>query len=304
MTRPLFQLGSFQFDLPNGVPQTLDWSADYRWEEQGRLLRDPAQQFMGPGSQQITLDGVLYPGFSGRQSTMEQLRTLAREGKPLMLTDGLGKVFGKWAIKQVREGKGTFAPGGGAREISFSVQLVYYAEDNPGQAASPLSVLPSGGLAGSLSGGLATFAGAGSAQRVLEAVTGPALASVAQQAQGAGFSLGQLANIARSAGSGDYVGGALGAFGLAGINIPQGNAWAQLGINGAQMAQQFLQGRGPAATSIGLEALRLAAPAVVQQLGGDAATGLRNMVGAAGTLTPLLNVDPKITAAVRAAVNA
>ena len=74
MARPLFQLGSFQFDLPNGVPQTLDRTAEYRWEVQDRLLRDPAAQFMGPGSQQITLDGVLFPGFSGRQTTMETLR--------------------------------------------------------------------------------------------------------------------------------------------------------------------------------------------------------------------------------------
>lgn len=302
MTKPLFQLGDFQFDLPNGVPQTLDWQADFRWEEQGRLLRDPAQQFVGPGSQSISLDGVMFPGFSGRQSSMEQLRAIAREGQPLMLTDGLGKVYGKWAIKTVREGKGTFAPGGGARQIDFNVQLVYYAEDNPGQAASPLSVQPGGRLAGASTGSLAAFAGAGSAQRVVEAVTGPGLAAVTQQAKGAGFSLGQLANVARSVGSGDYVSGALGAFGLAGINIDQSNTWASLGISGAQMAQAFAQGRGPAATSIGLDVLRLAPPGALQGLAGNAAQGLQNMVAAAGTLAPLLNVDPRITDAVRAAV--
>jgi phage protein U len=301
MTRPLFQLGGFQFSLQNGTPQRLDWDANYRWEEQGRLLRDPAQQFLGPGSQQITLDGTLYPGFSGRQSTMEQLRSLAREGKPLMLTDGLGKVFGKWAIKQVREGKGTFAPGGGAREISFSVQLVYYAEDNPGQAASPLSVQPGGGLATNLAGGLAAFAGAGSAQKALEAVTGPAMASVTAQATKAGFSLGQLAGVARALGGGDYVGGALGVFGMAGGTVGQG-AWGQLGINAANMAQAFAQGRGPAATSIGMDVLRLAGPTIVSQLAGGNAPALQQMVDAASSLSPLLAVDPKIVNAVRNAV--
>lgn len=302
MTRPLFQLGSFQFDLPNGVPQSVDWDAGYRWEEQGRLLRDPAQQFVGPGSQTITLDGVLFPGFSGKQGTLSDLRNLARTGKPLMLTDGLGKVYGKWGIKNVREGKSTFAPGGGARQIDFSIQLVYYAEDNPGRSASPLSVQPGGGLAGILSGGLSAFSGAGSAQQALGAIAGPAAAALMQRATGAGFSMGQLANVARSVGNGDYVSGALGAFGLAGISVNQSNTWAQLGINGAQMAQAFLQRRGPAATSIGLEALRLASPAALQQLAGSAAPGLQQMVAAAGTLAPLLNVDPKITEAVRAAV--
>ena len=74
MARPLFQLGDFQFDLPNGVPQSLDRTAEFRWEQQDRLLRDPALQFMGPGAQEITLDGVLLPGLSGTQGTMETLR--------------------------------------------------------------------------------------------------------------------------------------------------------------------------------------------------------------------------------------
>jgi phage protein U len=302
MTRPLFQLGSFQFDLPNGAPQTVDRDAAYRWEEQGRLLRDPAQQFVGPGSQTMTLDGVLYPGFSGRQSTLEQLRDIARTGKPQMLTDGLGKVYGLWAIKQVREGKNTFAPGGGARQISFSVQLVYYAQDNPGRAASPLSVAPGGNLAQSISKGIAPFAGGGSAFKALEAATGSQVAAAAQQAKASGFNLGQIANIARAVGSGDYVGGVLGAFGMAGVNIDQSNAWARLGINGAKMAQSFAQRRGPAAMNVGLEALRLAGPTVFSELAGDAAPGLRKAVSAAGSLAPLLNIDPKITEAVRQAV--
>ena len=301
MTRPLFQLGSFQFDLPNGVPQSVDWDAGYRWEEQGRLLRDPAQQFVGPGSQTITLDGVLFPGFSGKQGTLSDLRNLARTGKPLMLTDGLGKVYGKWGIKQVREGKSTFAPGGGARQITFNVQLVYYAEDNPGQSASPLSVQPGGGLATSLAGGIAAFAGAGSAQKALEAVTGPALANVTSQATKAGFNLGQLAGVARAVGGGDYVGGALGVFGLAGGTVGQ-SAWSQLGIDAARMAQSFAQGRGPAATSIGMEALRLASPTVFNQVAGGNAPAIQQMVSAASSLSPLLAVDPKIVNAVRNAV--
>jgi len=375
MTKPLFQLGDFQFDLPNGVPQKLEWDANYRWEEQGRLLRDPAQQFVGPGSQQITLDGVLYPGFSGKQNTLEDLRKIAVKGEPLMFTDGLGKVYGQWAIKQLKESKGTFAEGGNAREIGFNILLVYYAPDKPAPAASPLAVVPSpaglegalaaavpgglagalgavlpgglagalgavipggltgalgavlpggltgalgsvlpggiggvlgnvlpGGLAGAVTSGLNTFIGGGSPFQALEAATGSALGAVTQQAKGAGFNLGQIANIAKAVGNKDYVGAALGSFGLAGISVPQNNAWAQLGVNGAKMAQAFAQGKGPAATSIGIEALRQASPSVLQQLAGSAAPGLRNMVDAAATLGPMLNVDPKITNAVKQAV--
>lgn len=302
MTKPLFQLGSFQFDLPNGVPQTVDRSAAYRWEEQSRLLRDPAQQFLGPGTQEITLDGVMYPGFSGRQSTMDTLRTQAREGKPVMLTDGLGKVYGKWAIKQLREGKGTFAPGGGAREINFSVQLVFYGEDNPGQAASPLSVNLGSNRAANLTQSLGSFTDAGSAFQAVSWATNPLFSVESTAAKGAGFNLGQLASIAQSVGNQDYVGAALGAFGMAGLNAQQLGTWGTLGIQGAQLVQRMAQGQGAPAMSVAVEALRAAGPQALQTLAGSAAPGLQNLARDAATISTILNVDPKITNAVRAAL--
>lgn len=311
MTKPLFQLGSFQFDLPNGVPQTLDYSADYRWEQQDRLLVDPAQQFLGPGTQTITLDGVLFPGFSGRQTTMEQLRTLAREGKPQMLTDGLGKVYGKWAIKTVREGKGTFAPGGGARQIDFNVQLVYYAEDNPGQAASPLSTQPSSNLAGlttqALSG--AAFTGAGSAFGALGWSQAAQFQGLTQQATQSGFSLGQLATIASTGlslagqvSSGNYVSAALGTFGMLGIPVDQTNAWTQIGISAAGLAQSYATGNGPTGMALALQAATLAgAPAMASSgiVRPQDLTAISTLLQSAATVGTILEVDPKITAALR-----
>jgi phage protein U len=311
MTRPLFQLGSFQFDLPNGAPQTLDWNADYRWEEQGRLLRDPAQQFIGPGSQTITLDGVLYPGFSGRQSTMEQLRGIARAGEPLMFTDGLGRVFGKWAIKQLREGKSTFAPGGGARQIDFSIQLVFYGEDNPGQAASPLSVQPSSALAGLTSAvsQAANFTGAGSAFAALDWSQTLQFQGLTQQATASGFNLGQLAGIASTGASiasqissGDYVNTALGTFGMLGVPVAQQNGWAQIGINGANLAQAYLTGKGPTAMALALDAAAVVGAPAMQQLGLVAPENLQavsSLLRSAATVSELLRVDPKTTDALR-----
>ena len=304
MTRPLFQLGSFQFDLPNGVPQTLDRTAAYRWETQDRLLRDPAVQFLGPGSQEITLDGQLFPGFSGRQSTMETLRELANQGQPQMLTDGLGRVYGKWAIKQIREGLGTFAPGGGARQIGFSINLVRYIEDNPGQAASPLSMNNASsfaGVAANALAGLQALTSPGSAFASLGWATSPQFSTASVAAQKAGFSLGQLGAITNSIANNDYVGAALGAFGLSGLSTAQQGVWGQLAINGAQLAQQMAQGRGAPAMSLALNALRPATGAMLTALGGSAggATALSRLVRDAATITAMLDVDPFITAAVR-----
>lgn len=311
MTKPLFQLGEFQFDLANGSPQTLDWQADYRWEEQGRLLRDPAQQFVGPGSQAITLDGILFPGFSGRQNTVEDLRALAREGKPLMLTDGLGKVYGRWAIKSLREGKGVFMDNGAARRIDFSIQLVFYGEDSPGEAASPFSIQPTGNLANLASQATAglNFTGAGSAFGAIDWSQATQWQGLTQQAAGAGFSLGQLgmiastgAQIATQVASGNYVNAALGTFGLFGFNPAQATGWQALGVNAANLAQSHLNGAGPAGMALAVEAMaNVGAPAMVDAgvLAPGNVTAVTRLLEAAATVTTLLTVDPKITDSLR-----
>lgn len=301
MTRPLFQLGSFQFDLPNGVPQTLERTAAYRWEVQDRLLRDPAAQFLGPGSQEITLDGVMFPGFSGRQTTMETLRELAGQGKPQMLTDGLGRVYGKWAITSLREGLSTFAPGGGARQITFNLNLVRYVEDNPGEAASPLAVAYSSSTLLTATGQLPSFLGAGSAFDASTWASSATNAAVANAAQSAGFGLGQLASIAKTIGDQDYVGAALNAFGLDTLSTQQQGVWGQVGIAAAQLGQQMALGRGAPAMSVALQALQPATSSMLTTLGGGAGGGqaLADLVGSTATIATMLDVDPFVTDAVR-----
>ena len=303
MARPLFQLGSFQFDLANGVPQSLDRTADYRWEVQDRLLRDPAAQFLGPGNQEITLDGVLYPGFSGRQTTMETLRELAAKGEPQMLTDGLGKVYGKWAIRRVQEGLSTFAPGGGARQISFGVSLVRYSEDNPGEAASPLS-MSNASYATTGVQGIGSLTGADSAFQAVDWAKNPQFSIASTAAQAGGLNLGQLAAISRSVVNENYVGAALSAFGMGSLSTAQQGVWTQLGINPLQLAQQWALGRGGEAMSVALDALRPATSAMLTTLGGSTggAAALASLIQDAATVTTLLNVDPMITDAVRQVV--
>jgi phage protein U len=299
MASALFQLGDFQFSLPNGAPQTLERTADFRWEVQERLLREPAAQFLGPGEQTITLDGTLYPGFTGRQTTMQQLRDIAVRGEPLMLTDGMGRVHGKWALRRVREGQSTFLSTGAARAITFSLELVRYGEDNPGAAAAPGNVagITTAGAALPAVASLAQFTGAGSAAAIVDRLDPP----VVQAARGAGFSLGQLATIAGSIANSNYVGDALNAFGLTGLSIPQQEVWGQLGIQGSQMNQQMAIGRGGPSMSVALQALQPANPAMLNTLGGSTQGGqaLGNLIGNAATISTILDVDPFVTSAVR-----
>lgn len=308
MTKTLFQLGDFQFHLKNGVPQALGWQAEYRWEQQDRLLRDPAQQFIGPGTQTITFDGVMYPGFSGRAKSIDKLRTMASKGKPVMLSDGTGKIYGRWVIQQVREGRGVFLDNGAARQIDFSVQIVFYGEDKPGLAASPLSVAAAIRAAGTAAGA-AAFGAAGSAFAALDWSQALTFQALTQQATQSGFNLGQLASIASTGAgiasqisSGNYVGAALSTFGLAGIPIDQSSAWAQIGINAANLAQSYATGNGPTGMALALEAAAaVGAPTLAQSgiVSQQNLTAISSLLQSAATVSEILKVDPKVTASLQ-----
>jgi phage protein U len=44
-------LGAYRFCIGNAAYQSLARSSEYKWEEQKRLLGEPAMQFMGAGAE-------------------------------------------------------------------------------------------------------------------------------------------------------------------------------------------------------------------------------------------------------------
>jgi phage protein U len=298
---PLYQLGSFQFNLPNGSPQTVDRNDAYRWEQQDRLLREPANQWLGPGTKEITLDGVLYPGFSGRQGTMQTLRDMAERGEPYMLNDGRGRVLGRWCIVSIREGRSLFVAGGDARQIDFSIRLVRYGEDNPGAKGSPLSVTA---LVKAAATPTTNFTAAGSAFNSLDWAQSFQWQGLTQQAtQQAGFNLGQLAAIGGTGTTpGSQVNTVLRTFGLNGFTPQAAIGWESLGFDPVNIAQAFATGRGAAAMAAVLEPLRvlgidsLTAAGVVPP---QDANAMRSLLQRAATLGSILDIDPAVTNVVR-----
>lgn len=320
MTSPLFQLGEFQFDLRNGAPQTVEWNDAYRWEQQDRLLREPANQWLGVGTREVTFEGVLFPGFSGRQTTVQTLREMAATGSPFMLTDGRGRVYGRWCIKALREGKAVLMDNGDARRITFTMALVRYGDDNPGQAASPLSIIPGTSQLPGLTGGIPTLAGfslptipglAGvfPSGAFSDWTNAPGFRQLTQAATGGGFSLGQLANIASTGASlvnqissGNYVNAALSTFGLFGIDASKAGPWAEVGINAANLAQSFANGQGPTGMALALEAASAIGAPALQQLGivePQNSTSIGSLLQNAATVGEILKVDPKVTETLR-----
>ena len=119
----MMQLGAFQFGINTAAYQGLSRSDEWRWPDQGRFGQAPALQYTGPGATTITLDGILYPEWRGGLGQLDAMRAEAGKGRPLVLVDGRGQALGMWVIERVDETQGTFAAGGVARRIEFTLQL-------------------------------------------------------------------------------------------------------------------------------------------------------------------------------------
>jgi len=125
----LMKLGGYTFAIDTAAYQSLERSSAYRWQAQARLARLPAQQYIGPGEENITLEGTLYPHFKGGLKQLDAMREEAGKGQPLMLTDGRGQVWQQWVIKQIEETRSVLFEDGAPRKVTFRLQLTRYGEE-------------------------------------------------------------------------------------------------------------------------------------------------------------------------------
>lgn len=125
----MMALGAFRFGVNRASYQTFSRAASWRWEAQDRLGRRPALQYLGPGTDEIRLEGVIYPHFKGGLRQVELMRLVANAGQPLILVDGLGWVWDRWVITSVDESKSLFLADGAPRKIEFTVGLKAYGSD-------------------------------------------------------------------------------------------------------------------------------------------------------------------------------
>lgn len=125
----MFGLGSFRFGVNRASYQSLRRQAGWRWATLPRIGRIPASQYLGPDSQTMALQGVIYPHFKGGLRQVELMRAQAGLGVPMLLVDGLGFVLDRWCITSVEEGKSLFMRDGAPRQIDFSMQLQSFGGD-------------------------------------------------------------------------------------------------------------------------------------------------------------------------------
>ena len=125
----LMKLGEYTFSIVSAAYQSLSRTTDYRWQSQPRIGRLPSQQFIGPGEDRLSLDGVIYPHFKGGLGQLDAMRAEAGKGEPLMLSDATGHIWQQWVINQVEETHKILFKDGTPGRVEFRLQLSRYGED-------------------------------------------------------------------------------------------------------------------------------------------------------------------------------
>jgi phage protein U len=125
----LITLGSFTFSMAGVAYDRLSRQLTARWPAAPRAGRSEALQFGGTDAETLTLAGRIYPHYRGGLGQISAMRELLKSGEPQMLTDGLGTVWGKFAITAVEEEARTFTPDGAPLRQDFRLELKAYGED-------------------------------------------------------------------------------------------------------------------------------------------------------------------------------
>lgn len=129
MSNIMMIIGAYPFSIRTAAYQQLRRNSRYRWKSTARLGQKPAQHFMGPDSDKITLDGTILPDYAGGAVQLDLMRAQAELGRPLLMVDGHGYIWGDWVITQINEAGSEFDRRGAARNIQFSMTLQEYGDD-------------------------------------------------------------------------------------------------------------------------------------------------------------------------------
>lgn len=119
----MMALGTFVFSLSTLAYQQLQHSTAWRHASSERVGARAAHQYLGPGDESLDLNGLVAPPLTGDVASLQTLRDLADEGRPLALVDGTGRVYGAYVIADLKETKTLLFPDGAARRIEFQLSL-------------------------------------------------------------------------------------------------------------------------------------------------------------------------------------
>lgn len=142
----MMAIGNFVFGLDTLAYQELQRQTSWRHGSTSRIGVRPARQFMGPGDDSITLQGILLPGFKGKLEHLDTLRYMGDSGKAWVMVDGMGFVHGVFVIEDLTDNRSLFFRDGAARRVDFTLKLVRVDEDQVDRLGDEFSKLLQGYL--------------------------------------------------------------------------------------------------------------------------------------------------------------
>lgn len=125
------RLGPLEFSLPEGAFSSREYSASYRLDVSEPIEGPGKPTFRGLESERLTIRGVVFPGFSGKLSSVQRFRDFAARGESALLVDGEGTIYGAWFLREVTERQDVFTPTGLPRRIEYDLTLVRDPDEVP-----------------------------------------------------------------------------------------------------------------------------------------------------------------------------
>lgn len=123
MTDHLLSLGMFVFGMDRLNYQELERRTDWKFGKTPRYGARDAAQFLGPGAQTITLNGLLVPEIAGTYGEIDRLLEMGDSGEFYPLILGTGTLLGEFRIVALDDRWRNLIGGGLPRQIDFAVDL-------------------------------------------------------------------------------------------------------------------------------------------------------------------------------------
>lgn len=119
----MMMLGPFMFSVGTAAPNQVVRTNRYNWPSLDLVGVRPALQWVGFGEERIEMQGTIFPSYKGGLRQVQAMRELAGTGKRWLLIDGLGVVYGMYAITAIEETSRNFIGPGAPRRIDFRLSL-------------------------------------------------------------------------------------------------------------------------------------------------------------------------------------
>jgi phage protein U len=137
----MLAFGPFAFGMATAAYSELQRQMQFKHAAAVRVNARDAYQFVGPGTETLTVSGLVAPEVTGTLASITQLEDMGRGGLSYVLVDGAGYVYGVYYIDSLQTTQSYHHPDGTPRKVEFSLTLGR-SDDLPTDAAATAKASP------------------------------------------------------------------------------------------------------------------------------------------------------------------